>query len=121
MPGPTLPNFYRPPQMPNMSEADAMKSEQGYYGPPTQGMMGGLPNVDLAMPPESDPGAMEQRMESVRKPPGSAGKWFVDQVEGGFARVEDPQGNVQTVKAQPGWKEGMHIDPPGKKKRRPVP
>lgn len=137
MPGPTQPGFYgRSPQMPDMSEADAIKSEQGYYGPPTPEMMQPpldvvptnlwkhYPNIDLADPPQSDPGAMEALMASAKKPPGTEGMWFVDQVEDGIAVVEDPEGNTTTMRAQPSWKEGMHIAPPKPaqpRKRRAVP
>jgi hypothetical protein len=96
-------------------------TEDGYYGGNPR-----LPDIDLAQPPQSDPGALEALKASARKPPGTEGMWFVDQVEDGYAVVEDPNGNTTTMRAQPGWKEGMHVPPPKPQKarqgkRRPVP
>lgn len=128
MPGPTQPGFYSQP-LQGMKGNPPPGSEDDYYGPPTPEMrkppLDVLPKdlwgagprmdtIDLTLPPgPSDPGAMEARQYS--RP---AGKWFVDQVEDGIARVEDPDGNAMTMRAQPGWKEGMHIDPPGKPPRK---
>jgi hypothetical protein len=130
MAGPAPPRGPMPMGMPNMSEADAIKSEQGYYGPPTPQMLRGgrLPDVDLMSPGpgQSDPGAMEERMRSVRRPPGTEGKAFIDRVEEGFAVIELPNSEeTLTLPAQKGWAEGMFIDVPKRKARptgrRPVP
>lgn len=119
MPGPTIPGFY--PQRGPMTEDE-------HYGPPTEEMLhprppldvvptdlwgGGRGPIDLSQPPQGDPGAMSARQYKV-----PAGKWFVDQVEDGIARVEDPEGNAMTMRAQPGWKEGMAIDPPKQPRKR---
>jgi hypothetical protein len=100
--------------MPEMSEAEALKSEQGYFGPPVGR------DINLSRPQESEPGAMEQRRVS----PGPRGKVFVDRIEDdGTAVLIGADGETATtMKAQKGWKEGMYVDPPVRtRKRRAVP
>jgi hypothetical protein len=103
-----------PVGMPEMSEAEALKSEQGYFGPPVGR------DIDLSQPQGSEPGAMEQRRVS----PGPRGKVFIDRIEDdGTAVLIGADGETATtMKAQKGWKEGMYVDPPVRtRKRRAVP
>lgn len=128
-----------------MTDADAIKSEQGYYGPPTPEMLrpppldvvktdlwGGPPldvvptdlwdrqPIDLANPlPQSE--GQRQSAYDARRVNAEPGKTFVDRIEDdGTAVLLVPNGNdytVQNVPAQQGWKEGMYIDMP--QERRP--
>lgn len=109
-PGPSPPT--------EMSDQDALKAEQGYYGPPVYG-----PND--AVPLDKLGGVMpEGKREPGKVPP--KGKLFVDRIEdNGMAVLLDGEQKMN-MRAMPGWKEGQYVDPPkqGKpmpRKKRPVP
>lgn len=100
-----------PSGMPDMSEADALKSEHGYYGPPL-----GRPETmdDLAASAPDQKQAMADRKVA----PAPKGKAFIDRIEdNGTAVILDGKKRVN-MKAKPGWREGMYIDLP---KRRVAP